>query len=253
MKKILPLILAAALMLSLVACDGNQGNANSTVDTPPAETEHTHTEEVIPAVDPTCTEDGLTEGVQCSECGEILVPQETVPALGHTTDSGTCERCGQSFGIWETYYYVDNFNQPTDQWYIGNSTNFVGTFSNSATTDSMLFVDMIVDFESDVAIFLYEYGTNAVKNSSDSYVDEYNIIMRTESGTDYNMTGTMYCGDDRIYIDDDYRNDVITALQGEEFLSFYIEMADRTVQNYLFTVIPSNFSEEYSAIAGQKF
>ena len=32
-----------------------------------------HTEEVIPAVEPTCTEDGLTEGKMCSVCGEILV------------------------------------------------------------------------------------------------------------------------------------------------------------------------------------
>ena len=40
----------------------------------------------------------MTEGKRCSECGEVLVAQETVPALGRTTESGTCERCGQSFG-----------------------------------------------------------------------------------------------------------------------------------------------------------
>ena len=42
-----------------------------------------HTEEVLAAVAPTCTEDGLTEGKKCSTCGEILVAQETVPATGH--------------------------------------------------------------------------------------------------------------------------------------------------------------------------
>ena len=42
-----------------------------------------HTEEVIPAVEPTCTETGLTEGKKCSVCGEITVAQETVPATGH--------------------------------------------------------------------------------------------------------------------------------------------------------------------------
>ena len=32
---------------------------------------------------PTCTESGLTEGVKCSECDEIIVEQEVVSALGH--------------------------------------------------------------------------------------------------------------------------------------------------------------------------
>ena len=45
--------------------------------------EHVHTEEILPAVAPTCTETGLTEGKKCSECGEILIAQEVVGTLGH--------------------------------------------------------------------------------------------------------------------------------------------------------------------------
>ncbi|WP_050749569.1 Ig-like domain-containing protein [Slackia heliotrinireducens] len=67
------------------------------------------TDEAVPA---TCTEDGLTEGSHCSVCGEVLVAQEPVPALGHDWDEGkvtveptatsegemtyTCKRCGET-------------------------------------------------------------------------------------------------------------------------------------------------------------
>ncbi|MBQ4643255.1 MAG: Ig-like domain-containing protein, partial [Oscillospiraceae bacterium] len=68
-----------------------------------------HNEVAIPAVDPTCTETGLTEGKKCSKCGEIIKAQEVVPALGHKevvdaakeptctetglTEGKHCERC----------------------------------------------------------------------------------------------------------------------------------------------------------------
>ena len=62
---------------------------------------HVHTEEIIPAKAATCTETGLTEGKKCSDCGEVLVAQQTVAALGHTAGEGatcttaqTCTVCG---------------------------------------------------------------------------------------------------------------------------------------------------------------
>ncbi|MBQ8836555.1 MAG: hypothetical protein IJ002_03490 [Clostridia bacterium] len=48
---------------------------------PELKTFHVHTEEIIPAVEPTYTSVGYTEGKKCSVCGEILVAQEEIPML----------------------------------------------------------------------------------------------------------------------------------------------------------------------------
>ena len=45
-----------------------------------------HTEVIMSAIPPACTETGLTEGKKCSVCGEILVAQEEISATGHTEE-----------------------------------------------------------------------------------------------------------------------------------------------------------------------
>ena len=69
-----------------------------------------HNKQVIPAVESTCTENGLTEGIKCLDCGEILVTQTIIPVIDHSfgdwltvknptvTEQGTKERycaCGE--------------------------------------------------------------------------------------------------------------------------------------------------------------
>lgn len=65
--------------------------------------EHTHIEEIIPEILPTCTENGYTEGKKCSDCGEILVAQVVVPSTGHKeidipTIEPTCTENGSENG-----------------------------------------------------------------------------------------------------------------------------------------------------------
>ena len=131
-----------------------------------------HTVQILPATEPDCINAGLTQGERCSTCGEVLTSQTVIPALGHTTTSGTCERCGVTFGSWSLGYYVDEFNQSTSEGFVSHANYFIGTFSNSATTDSLLLVQVLAD-ANDITIFLYEYGSDLVKNSSSYYVDEW--------------------------------------------------------------------------------
>ena len=46
-------------------------------------TDPEHTFEMVPGKPATCTGSGLTEGQHCTVCGEILVAQEEIAALGH--------------------------------------------------------------------------------------------------------------------------------------------------------------------------
>ena len=62
-----------------------------------------HTEETIPAVPATCTEDGLTQGSKCTVCGEITVKQVVAPSPGHTEEAlaavaPTCTKTGLEAG-----------------------------------------------------------------------------------------------------------------------------------------------------------
>ena len=62
-----------------------------------------HTEEIIPAVEATCSQVGLTEGKKCKVCGTILVPQTETEKLPHTEEilaavEATCTKTGLTEG-----------------------------------------------------------------------------------------------------------------------------------------------------------
>ena len=59
-----------------------------------------HKEVIDPAVSATCETNGKTEGSHCSVCGRVFIPQNVIPATGHSWDDGTitqnasCENTG---------------------------------------------------------------------------------------------------------------------------------------------------------------
>lgn len=75
--------------------------------------EHTHTIITIPGSDATCINTGLTEGKKCSECNEVLVPQNVIPTTSHNYLEGKCSICGGDDPAFkpntpddEAYYFV---------------------------------------------------------------------------------------------------------------------------------------------------
>ena len=55
-----------------------------------------HTIEKLEAVEPTCTENGLSKGEKCSVCGVILKAQTAIESTGHDFVDGECSVCGEA-------------------------------------------------------------------------------------------------------------------------------------------------------------
>ncbi len=71
-----------------------------------------HTEEIIPGKAPTNTETGLTDGVKCSVCGEILVPQEVISTLGSALTGSVTSYGYESFGETTIELYAEGAETP---------------------------------------------------------------------------------------------------------------------------------------------
>lgn len=184
-------------------------------------------------------EETSTETIAETTAEPTVVPTTAEPTVAPTT---TAKRSG-----WVLMYYVDEFNQATSQAYLTPDEYVVGSFSNSATTNSELYVDIMVD-EDHIAIALYEYGRNLVKNSSSRYDELYNITFMDTTGAKKTLTGTMYLGGDRVLIDPQFESIILESMNEQGSVSFYIEQAERTTTNYLFSVNTGNFSEEISKV-----
>lgn len=144
--------------------------------------------------------------------------------------------------VWEMSFYVDEFQNPTNEAYIKNSDVFVGVFTNSATTNSKLYARILIDAD-DIAIKLWEYGSYEVKAYSTTY---YDITLLDDNGNKHNINGTMYKNGDRIRLAD---LTFISLLQKNQKLKIYIKENSEYGYNstYIFEVKNGNFNNVYSS------
>lgn len=133
---------------------------------------------------------------------------------------------------WETKFYVDDFDDPTEQGYITRTISG-GAFSNSATTNANLTVKLLVE-EDVFDIILLEYDSQKVKNSS-SRPDKYKVRIKN-GDTKYEYDAENY--GDRITFNKKDANEIIQLVQNSEKLKFVIiEISDYTKSTYKFSLL----------------
>ena len=99
---------------------------------------------------------------------------------------------------WKINYYVDDFGDKTNTGYITNITPIIGTFSNSATTNSDLSVRILVSDSSSVDIILNEYGTMRVKAYS---AQAYSVKIKLDDNSVATCWAHMDKNSDRLSVD----------------------------------------------------
>lgn len=214
--------------------------------------EHTPAKAVVENEIPAnCEESGSYDSVVlCSVCSQELSRKSVfVSALGHTTSEGECERCHLYIGgIWETNYYVDSFRELTDKQYISGVA--VGTFSNSATNDSLLTVTIAVD-DDKISFFIYEYGTLQVKSTNSI---DYDIEVRY-GGDTYSITNSSFSSDRLNVYRSAYGKNAKIILDGfcsGETVKFHITESKNKITEYNFSIESSNFKNLFDAMNGNQ-
>ena len=237
-KQTIIIISITIFLVFLFAIGGGANSSNSQQTTQKPEAGYCLHSYVKTSTLANCTQGGIAH-YKCSYCENIKTEYES--ALGHSTENGVCTKCGEEFGIWEITYYVDEFGQYTNQAYVRNKNYFVGKFSNSATTNSKLYVGVLIDLEN-VAIKLLEYGSYVVKSYSTGY---YDITYLDDAGQKYYTTGIMYKNGDRIYLNNRM---LIELLQKNSSIDIYIKEDSEYGVNstYLVTITKENFNSIYT-------
>lgn len=145
-------------------------------------------------------------------------------------------------GLWEKAYYIDSFGDYTTSTYLRLKEKIIGTFSNSATTNSRLRVQFLVDSPREMAIKLYEYGDQEVKTYS-SNPSPYYIYVKDENGNTHMFKGKNTS--DRIVIEESDCLSLHELMMVNNSLKFYLTY--ETLNSYNFTLtIDQSYREAFS-------
>lgn len=89
-------------------------------------------------------------------------------------------------GMWVERHFIDDFGNQTEARYIENSSSIQGTFSNTATSDADLNVDILIqvyDGKPHIRFYLFEYaGNHPVKEVSSEF---YTVLLQDSAGNSF--------------------------------------------------------------------
>ena len=249
MKKIICICMVATLCIEVSGCSGSQTTTSSMSALTDISTNDRLSEEFGELAAEWTVKQIQGEYDYVINAFENLGDKFAKDSTAYSELSKIYEECkkAKQENNWKLKHYVDEFGDETDDKYI----NYVGigTFSNTATTDSLLKVSILVDTNSGIAIKLYEYGDNVVQNSYSSR-RKYTVSVKTPSGDKKTFEGYMRSSSgDRIFMSDNsllfqFKNVSPTNIDNK--MKFHIVDNDRPTTYYDFEVDLLGFSEAYS-------
>ena len=125
---------------------------------------------------------------------------------------------------WEVANYVDEFGDPTKKSYLYKNI-YDGKFSNSATTNSELRVDFLVE-KDEVNIQLYEYGSKLVKLGIGGYRVSIKYDGKVETFNNIELSG------DRLVIKNHNAKKLLNIFKEYDNVKFYIDGYYSTEYNF---------------------
>ena len=223
-KQLLTAILVLSTVLSLAACgdydlgsvsDGigssitntgssGTGSSNASNSNIESSSEHVHVEEIIPAVYATAFSTGMTEGIRCSECGEILKKPEETPTVdpveisfpaGSVTQEPTVISTEHfRFEIPENVYILDDFAEKVDLLCaVMEEVSGLKFDANPHYSENLIQAEVLklTDTESEMGPAYASYGSITV--SSGDLVDFYALIHEGSHALHYSQSPWFYC------------------------------------------------------------
>ncbi len=148
-----------------------------------------HSEVSISAVEATCTESGLTEGIKCSLCEKILKAQSIISAKGHTekTVEGTEPTC-----------------------------------TNTGLTDGVIcsVCNIVIKEQEALLKTDHNYYNNVCTGCGDTLVESSGLSFTINSeGTEYAVSGIGSCKDTDLVIPATYKDLPVTSIASAAFIN----------------------------------